>query len=92
MPADRQARGNSGESRATEIAIDDLALVLKAGGDAMRREVDRVMPLVEDGGYIPEPDHAIPPDVPPVMVSLSEVDILRFPAAWLPRVSSLAAL
>ena len=29
----------------------------------MRREVDRVMPLVEEGGYIPELDHSVPPDV-----------------------------
>ena len=36
---------------------------LKQGGEVMRREVDRVMPLVEDGGYIPEADHSIPPDV-----------------------------
>ena len=41
--------------------IDKRAL--KNGGAAMRREVDRVMPLVADGGYIPEPDHSIPPDV-----------------------------
>ena len=34
-----------------------------AGGDAMRREVDRVMPLVEDGGYFPELDHSAPPDI-----------------------------
>ncbi len=33
------------------------------GGDTMRREVDRVMPLVEDGGYLPELDHAAPPDI-----------------------------
>ena len=37
--------------------------VLVQGGDVMRREVDRVMPLVEDGGYIPELDHSVPPDV-----------------------------
>jgi uroporphyrinogen decarboxylase len=37
--------------------------VLKEGGDVMRREVDRVMPLVEQGGYIPELDHSVPPDV-----------------------------
>ena len=36
---------------------------LKHGGEVMRREIDRVMPLVEDGGYIPEADHSIPPDV-----------------------------
>jgi hypothetical protein len=29
----------------------------------MRAEVDRVIPLVEDGGYIPELDHAAPPDI-----------------------------
>ncbi|NLF03249.1 MAG: hypothetical protein GX601_19970 [Anaerolineales bacterium] len=33
------------------------------GGDAMRAEVDRVMPLVEDGGYFPELDHSAPPDI-----------------------------
>ena len=37
--------------------------VLPHGGDVMRREVDRVMPLVEQGGYIPELDHSVPPDV-----------------------------
>ncbi len=31
-------------------------------GNAMRREVDRAMPLIEDGGYIPESDHSVPPD------------------------------
>ena len=33
------------------------------GGDAMRHAVDRVMPLVEDGGYLPELDHSAPPDI-----------------------------
>ena len=33
------------------------------GGDVMKREVDRVMPLVEDGGYLPELDHSAPPDI-----------------------------
>lgn len=37
--------------------------VLVQGGETMRREVDRVMPVVEDGGYIPELDHSVPPDV-----------------------------
>jgi hypothetical protein len=41
--------------------IDKRTLV--PGGQTMRREVDRVMPLVEDGGYIPELDHSVPPDV-----------------------------
>ena len=29
----------------------------------MRAEVNRVMPLAEDGGYIPELDHSAPPDI-----------------------------
>ena len=33
------------------------------GGEDMRRAVDRVMPLVEDGGYLPELDHSAPPDI-----------------------------
>lgn len=37
--------------------------VLVEGGDRMRREVDRVMPLMEQGGYIPELDHSVPPNV-----------------------------
>ena len=37
--------------------------VLTQGGEVMRNEVDRVMPLVEEGGYIPELDHSVPPDV-----------------------------
>ena len=41
--------------------IDKRPLV--PGGETMRREVDRVMPLVEQGGYIPELDHSVPPDV-----------------------------
>ncbi|HZT42874.1 MAG TPA: uroporphyrinogen decarboxylase family protein [Chthonomonadaceae bacterium] len=28
------------------------------------REVERLAPLVEEGGYIPTPDHRVPPDVP----------------------------
>ena len=41
--------------------LDKRTLV--EGGDAMRREVDRVTPLVEEGGYIPCLDHTVPPDV-----------------------------
>ena len=41
--------------------IDKRAVAL--GGNAMRREVDRVVPLVEDGGYLPELDHSAPPDI-----------------------------
>ncbi len=37
--------------------------VLAKGGEVMRAEVDRVMRLVEQGGYLPEIDHSVPPDV-----------------------------
>ena len=33
------------------------------GGKAMQVEVDRIAPLVDMGGYIPELDHSIPPDL-----------------------------
>ena len=41
--------------------IDKRAVAV--GGDVMRAEVDRVMPVVESGGYIPELDHSAPPDI-----------------------------
>ena len=33
------------------------------GGTFLKNEVDRIMPLVEDGGYIPEFDHSVHPDI-----------------------------
>lgn len=33
------------------------------GGKIMREEVDRVIPIVEKGGYIPHLDHGAPPDI-----------------------------
>jgi len=38
-------------------------LPIAQGGAAMRAAVDRVMPLLEDGGYLPELDHGAPPDI-----------------------------
>ncbi len=37
---------------------------LAASKDDIAREVDRLAPLVEEGGFIPTPDHRVPPDVP----------------------------
>jgi uroporphyrinogen decarboxylase len=34
------------------------------GPEAIDAELARVRPLVEDGGYVPHPDHSLPPDVP----------------------------
>ena len=33
------------------------------GGDFLKNEVNRIMPLVEEGGYIPELDHSVHPDI-----------------------------
>ena len=41
--------------------VDKKALI--NGKDAIDRELERLTPLVEDGGYIPTVDHRVPPDV-----------------------------
>ena len=56
-----EVRQTYGHDLAIMGGIDKRAIAL--GGEAMLREVDRVMPLVEDGGYIPELDHWVPPDI-----------------------------
>ncbi|MCC7406969.1 MAG: hypothetical protein IT442_02785 [Phycisphaeraceae bacterium] len=38
--------------------------VLMRGPAAIDAEVQRLTPLVEEGGFIPLPDHRVPPDVP----------------------------
>jgi uroporphyrinogen decarboxylase len=30
---------------------------------AIEQEVERILPLIEQGGYIPTVDHTVPPDV-----------------------------
>ncbi len=37
--------------------------ILAKGPDAIDREIDRLAPLVEEGGFIPFCDHRVPPDV-----------------------------
>jgi len=41
--------------------VDKMALI--AGQDAIDRELERLHPLVERGGYLPCVDHRVPPDV-----------------------------
>ena len=36
---------------------------LVAGGRAIDRELDRIKPLMEQGGFIPHLDHLVPPDI-----------------------------
>jgi hypothetical protein len=38
--------------------------ILAGPKEGITREVERLAPLVEEGGYIPTPDHRVPPDVP----------------------------
>jgi uroporphyrinogen decarboxylase len=56
-----QVRQTYGRDLVLMGGIDKRTLV--PGGEVMRREVERVLPLVEQGGYIPELDHSIPPDI-----------------------------
>jgi len=56
-----QVRKTYGRDLAIMGGIDKRALA--KGPEAIHREIDRVMPLVEQGGYFPELDHSVPPDV-----------------------------
>lgn len=38
--------------------------MLAESKEAITKEVERLAPLVEEGGFIPMPDHRVPPDVP----------------------------
>jgi uroporphyrinogen decarboxylase len=37
---------------------------LVPGGAAIDKELERIRPLFEQGGYIPHLDHLAPPDIP----------------------------
>ena len=37
---------------------------LVEGGKAIDRELERIRPLLEQGGCIPHLDHLVPPDIP----------------------------
>jgi uroporphyrinogen decarboxylase len=57
-----QYRRLYGKRMAFMGGIDKRAIA--AGGDAMRREVERVVPpLLVEGGFIPGCDHGVPPDI-----------------------------
>ena len=38
--------------------------ILAGSPEGIRRELERLRPVIEEGGYIPGCDHSIPPDVP----------------------------
>ena len=58
----REIRKEFGREARLLGGIDKRALA--AGPDAIRREVLPKLALARDGGYLPDIDHGIPPDVP----------------------------
>ena len=54
-------RAQFGKAVSYRGGVDKRAMA--AGGDVLKAEMDRVRPVVEDGGYIPGCDHGIPPDI-----------------------------
>jgi len=56
-----QVREKYGKDLALIGGIDKRACT--HGIEEIHREVDRVMPLVEQGGYVPELDHSVPPNL-----------------------------
>lgn len=54
-------RAQYGHSFAYGGGIDKRALA--AGGPVMAAELNRVAPLIKEGGYIPTCDHGVPPDI-----------------------------
>ena len=58
LPAYRQEYGTKMAYRG---GVDKRAMA--KGGAALRREIERLRPAIQAGGYIPGCDHGIPPDV-----------------------------
>ncbi len=54
-------RDEFGRSMAYRGGVDKRALA--AGGEILREEMDRIEPVVGDGGFIPGCDHGVPADV-----------------------------
>ena len=54
-------RAAFGEKMAYRGSVDKRAMA--AGGATLRAELDRVRPIVQDGGFIPGCDHGVPSDV-----------------------------
>lgn len=54
-------RRRFGRTLAFQGGIDKRAMA--AGGEILRLELERIRPVVMDGGYIPSCDHGVPPDI-----------------------------
>ncbi len=74
-----QYRADFGRKMAFRGGVDKRAMA--KGGDAIRRELERLSPVIKSGGYIPGCDHGIPPDVSwPAMVEYC--DLLARITGW----------
>ena len=54
-------RKDFGNEIAYRGGVDKRAIA--AGGETIEREIERVLPVIEDGGFIPSCDHGVPSDV-----------------------------
>ena len=54
-------RKTFGKQMAYRGGVDKRAIA--AGGTTIEHEIDRISPVIEDGGYIPSCDHGIPSDI-----------------------------
>jgi uroporphyrinogen decarboxylase len=54
-------RKQFGKNMAYRGGVDKRAMA--KGGHIIEQEIERLRPVIEDGGYIPSCDHGVPPDV-----------------------------
>lgn len=54
-------RRQFGRDMAYRGGVDKRAMA--KGGAVLKAEIDRLLPVIEDGGFIPSCDHGVPPDV-----------------------------
>ena len=54
-------RARFGHRMAYKGGVDKRAIA--KGGDALAGELERLRPVIDDGGYIPGCDHGVPPDI-----------------------------
>jgi len=54
-------RKEFGTKMAYDGGIDKRAIA--KGGKVIRDEIDRLLPVIKSGGFIPGCDHGVPPDI-----------------------------
>ncbi|MDO9542995.1 MAG: uroporphyrinogen decarboxylase family protein [Kiritimatiellia bacterium] len=54
-------RRRFGKNMAYRAGVDKRAMA--KGGRIIEQEIERLRPVIEDGGYIPSCDHGVPPDI-----------------------------